>query len=118
VMIGREAYQNPWLLAELHRAVQSPSQAAPDRAAVLSAYADYVESQLARGERINAMVRPVLGLYHGLPGARAWRRYLSEGVTRPDASAALLLHSLRIVADTSSHGRDMHGQPGEQQALA
>lgn len=101
VMIGREAYQNPYLLAELHRDLYGDGAALPDRQVVVHAYADYVGRQLARGERLNSMVRPILGLYHALPGARSWRRYLSEGVTQPTAQARLLLDSLRIVTESA-----------------
>jgi tRNA-dihydrouridine synthase A len=100
VMIGREAYQNPYLLAELHRDLYGDNALLPERQAVVYAYADYVERQLAQGERLNTMVRPILGLYHALPGARSWRRYLSEGVTQPTAQAKLLLDSLRIVTES------------------
>jgi len=101
VMIGREAYQNPYLLAELHCDMHCDSEL-PDRQAVVHAYVEYVERQVARGERLNNMVRPILGLYHALPGARSWRRYLSEGVVRRQADAKLLLDSLRIVTDSAA----------------
>lgn len=102
VMIGREAYQNPYLLAELHRDLHKASAELPDRQAVVQAYTEYVERQLARGERLNNLIRPLLGLYHSLPGARSWRRYLSEGVTQPTARARLLLDSLRIVTGVAA----------------
>jgi tRNA-dihydrouridine synthase A len=110
VMIGREAYQNPYLLAQLHSDLHGDSTTLPDRQAIVRAYADYVERQLAQGERLNSMVRPVLGLYHALPGARSWRRYLSEGVVQPKAHVNLLLESLRIV--TEAPIRDMEPMPG------
>jgi tRNA-dihydrouridine synthase A len=110
VMIGREAYQNPYMLAELHRDLINGQGVLPDREAIVHAYAAYVEQQLARGERLNNMVRPILGLYHALPGARSWRRYLSEGVTQPTAQARLLLDSLRIV--TGSAARNVEAIQG------
>jgi tRNA-dihydrouridine synthase A len=102
VMIGREAYQNPYLLAQLHQQLYGQGEVLPDRAATVHAYADYVARQWAQGERMSNMVRPLLGLYHALPGARSWRRYLSEGVTQPQASPKLLLDSLRIVSATAA----------------
>lgn len=99
VMIGREAYQNPYLLAQLHQQLYGQGAALPGRAEVVHAYAEYVARQWQRGERMNNMVRPLLGLYHALPGARSWRRYLSEGVTQPQANPKLLLDSLRIVSE-------------------
>ena len=96
-MIGREAYQNPYLLAELHRALDD-QRWAPDRAEIVRAYSDYVARQLHAGERLNVMIRHVLGLYHGLPSARSWRRFLSEGVVRAPHAVNLLCDSLRIVS--------------------
>ncbi len=96
VMIGRETYQNPYLLAELHKHYYDINWF-PDRAHVVQAYGEYVATQLQAGERLNQMIRHVLGLYHGMPGARSWRRFLSEGVVRNPASVSLLSDSLRIV---------------------
>jgi tRNA-dihydrouridine synthase A len=101
VMIGREAYQNLYLLAELHSQYVDRSWL-PDRTEVLRAYSRYAIKQMQAGERQNLMVRHVLGLYHGLPGARSWRRFLSEGVVRSPHSTSLLLDSLRIVTEQAA----------------
>ncbi|MGE0188878.1 MAG: tRNA dihydrouridine(20/20a) synthase DusA [Steroidobacteraceae bacterium] len=101
VMIGREAYQNPYLLAELHRQ-HVASDWCPERSDVLRMYAGYVTRQMQVGERLNLMVRHVLGLYHGLSGARSWRRFLSEGVVRSPHSTSLLMDSLRIVTEQAA----------------
>ncbi|MGE0113694.1 MAG: tRNA dihydrouridine(20/20a) synthase DusA [Steroidobacteraceae bacterium] len=108
VMIGREAYQNPYLLAELHQCMAGDGSELPDRAAVLRAYGEYVERQLGRGERLSSMVRHVSGLYHALPGARSWRRFLSEGAAQPASGSRLLTDSLRIVTQpqVEMHGHD------------
>ncbi|MES1191413.1 MAG: tRNA dihydrouridine(20/20a) synthase DusA [Steroidobacter sp.] len=97
VMIGREAYNNPYLLAELHQYLECPHEPLPERHAIVLAYARYVSSQCMRGERPASMIKHVLGLYNGLPGARSWRRFLSENTHRIDATARLLEESLRIV---------------------
>ncbi len=97
VMIGREAYNNPYLLAEIHRALED-EQWVPDRAEIVRAYSDYVAQQFQSGERLNVMIKHVLGLYHGLPSARSWRRFLSEGVVRAPHAVNLLRDSLRIVS--------------------
>jgi tRNA-dihydrouridine synthase A len=96
VMIGREAYNKPYVLAELHRAFEDDKWV-PDRAEVVRAYSDYVAHQLQSGERLNVMIRHILGLYHGLPSARSWRRFLSEGVIQHPNEVNLLNQSLRIV---------------------
>lgn len=98
VMIGREAYHNPYLLALLHRAVCDPGHALPTRAGVVGEYALYMARQLAQGERLASMARHVLGLYSGQPRARSWRQFVSEQ-SRSRVSADFLLDSLRIVED-------------------
>lgn len=97
VMIGREAYQNPYLLALLHQALHDPEWS-PARESVVREYAAYVHARLLEGHRLRGMVRHIQGLYAGLPRVRSWRRYLSEQAGRPAANADLLLESLRIVA--------------------
>lgn len=97
VMIGREAYNNPYLLAHLHRRFIDPSWPLPAREAVIERYARYVRARLAEGHSLRAMLRPVQGLYAGLPNARAWRRFLSEQATHNAANADVLTDSLRIV---------------------
>ena len=93
VMIGREAYHNPWFLAELESAFGTGAPP-KERAAVVESMLAYVERELASGIRLHSITRHMLGLFAGQPGARAWRRYLSENVRRADASAALLLSAL------------------------
>ena len=94
-MLGRAAYDNPFLLAGIEAALHDTDT--PDRAAAIRAYADYVDARLATGVPLWRMTRHVLGLYRDLPGARAWRRTLSEGARRPGASGALLRQALRLV---------------------
>jgi len=90
VMLGRAAYHEPGLLGEVDRRVfgQATGDVAPE-AAVL-AYRPYVAEELARGTPFYAMARPMLGLFHGLPGARAWRRILTEDGVRPGAGLPVL----------------------------
>ena len=97
VMLGREAYGNPYLLAQLHQACIDANWTLPEREQVIERYADYVRARAAEGHRVRAMVRHVQGLYAGLPNVRSWRRFLSEQSARPAAAADLLLDALRIV---------------------
>ena len=97
VMLGREAYGNPYLLALLHRAFVDPQWTLPERDRVIERYADYVRARAAEGHRLRAMVKHVQGLYAGLPNVRSWRRFLSEQSAQPAANADLLLDALRIV---------------------
>ena len=95
VMLGRAAYDNPFLLAEIEAALHGT--ALPERAAAIEVYADYVDARLVEGVPLWRMTRHVLGLYRDMPGARAWRRTIAEGARRPGASGALLRQALRLV---------------------
>ncbi|MBY6203731.1 tRNA dihydrouridine(20/20a) synthase DusA [Halomonas denitrificans] len=78
VMLGRAAYQNPWILAELQQSID-PALAPADRPSVVTAMASYAaREQAARGVRLQSIGRHMLGLFHGQPGARGWRRGLSQ----------------------------------------
>lgn len=97
VMLGREAYGNPYLLAQLHQAIVDPEWTLPAREDVVERYTDYVRARVAEGHRLRTMVRHVHGLYAGLPHVRSWRRFLSEQSAQPAANADLLIDALRIV---------------------
>jgi tRNA-dihydrouridine synthase A len=90
VMIGREAYQNPWMLAGADREIFGDQAQGRTRREVLEAFAYYAERQMAEGVPLSAMTRHVLGLFNGRPGARAWRRHISENAHRPEAVPGLL----------------------------
>jgi tRNA-dihydrouridine synthase A len=83
VMLGRTAYHEPYRLAELEHALHGTPL--PERDDVLQRLRPYVEAHLARGDRLQHITRHILGLYQGLPGARAFRRVLSEQAHRADA---------------------------------
>ncbi|MCB1960013.1 MAG: tRNA dihydrouridine(20/20a) synthase DusA [Rhodocyclaceae bacterium] len=78
VMIGREAYHNPWLLAEADPRGWGAPAPAVSRRAVAEAMAVFAERQIGEGVPLKAITRHILGLYHGQPGARQWRRMLSD----------------------------------------
>lgn len=80
VMLGRAAYQTPWLLAGVDEAFfdAEPPASATSRPAVLMALRPYILGHLEQGGRLNNVTRHILGLYHGQPRARAFRRFLSE----------------------------------------
>ena len=91
VMIGRAAYRDPWLLATADREIFGDDRPLPTRREVVEAYIPYVERELATGVPLNAMTRHILGLYKGQPGARRWRRTISENAHRPGLDGRLLL---------------------------
>jgi tRNA-dihydrouridine synthase A len=89
VMLGRAAYQTPALLAHVDRDVFGDAAPPVTRANALMALRPAVAQHLAAGGRLHAVTRHILGLCHGLPGARGFRRLLSEKGIRPDAGLAL-----------------------------
>nr|WP_277905240.1 tRNA dihydrouridine(20/20a) synthase DusA [Pararhodospirillum photometricum] len=97
VMIGRAAYETPYILAEADQRVFGAETPVPDRAAIVRALIPYGEALVARGEPITRLTRHVLGLFHGVPGARGWRRVLSEEAFRPGTDARVLLAALAQV---------------------
>lgn len=98
VMIGREAYHNPWLLSEADALVFDDPRPAPTRRQVLEAFLPFVERELSRGIGLQHITRHILGLFQGQPGARAWRRYLSENAQRRSAGPEVILEAARHVA--------------------
>ena len=98
IMIGRQAYHEPYFLAELERRFLSGAPS-PDRRAVVSAMQEYIDEQLRRGERLGRITRHMLGLYAGQPGARAWRRTISENAHRPGSGAELLDTALDAIPE-------------------
>ncbi|HZP66844.1 MAG TPA: tRNA-dihydrouridine synthase, partial [Rudaea sp.] len=88
VMLGRAAYHDPYVLARVEAALFGTPL--PERHAVLERMAPYIADQLARSEALHHIARHLLGLYLGEPGARAFRRHLSEHMRRPGADFATL----------------------------
>jgi len=78
VMIGRAAYENPYWLTEVDSRFFGLRTSPPSRHQVVEAFLPYIEDQLRRGTPLHCMTRHILGLFQGVPGARAWRRTLSE----------------------------------------
>jgi tRNA-dihydrouridine synthase A len=97
VMIGRAAYHNPYLVAEAEEYVFGDAAPQRTRAEIVEALVPYAEAQLARGVALRAIARHALGLYHGAPGARAWRRILSDAALLQSAGPELFLRALREV---------------------
>jgi tRNA-dihydrouridine synthase A len=101
-MLGRAAYHTPYILAEVDRRLFGHRARPVQREEVLERLLPYVERHLARGGRLNNITRHILGLYHGQPGARAFRRHLSEHGVREGAGIGVLLQALAAVDGRSS----------------
>jgi tRNA-dihydrouridine synthase A len=98
VMLGREAYHRPFVLAELQQALQPSGGAPPTRTALIERMQHYAARELVKGGRLAPIVRHMLGLYTGEPGAREYRRTLSEGARAADAGAELLQRAIPAAA--------------------
>lgn len=100
VMIGRAIYHNPYLLSQVDRCFYGDFHPLPTRYEIIDAFLPYMEQQLARGIRLSAMTRHILGLFQGQPGARIWRRYLSENAHRSGAGTKTVREALQRVHQT------------------
>ena len=90
VMVGREAYQNPWSLARVDETLFDGLPDGKSRSDVLDRYKQYMESQLKNGVPLKRMARHLLGLFQGQPGARVWRRVLSDEAFRGGADLSAI----------------------------
>ncbi|RMG35275.1 MAG: tRNA dihydrouridine(20/20a) synthase DusA, partial [Gammaproteobacteria bacterium] len=99
VMMGRAVYHQPWLLAEADRRIFGIEQAPASRRTVVLGMREFVERELARGIPLHRLTRHMLGLFQGLPGARHWRRHLSEQANHPGAGWHTLLEAMERVRE-------------------
>jgi tRNA-dihydrouridine synthase A len=98
VMVGREAYSNPMLLSEVDRLIYGKAAATRTPQQVVMEMLPYIERQMRQGARFWHIARHMLGLFQGVPGARQWRRLLSEQGHFADAQPELLLRALAKLA--------------------
>lgn len=103
VMIGREAYQNPWMLSEVDSQLFASRSPAADRDEIIESLLPYIKAQIASGARLNHITRHILGLYQGVPGARKFRRHISENAYAREADINVLAEAFQLV-------KDAHGQ--------
>lgn len=99
VMVGREAYHNPWVLAQVDAQLYGTSTAVDDRKAIVEAFLPYVQQQLEQGIPLGHMTRHILGIFQGMAGARAWRRHISENAHKAGAGVALLREAMQMVRE-------------------
>jgi tRNA-dihydrouridine synthase A len=99
VMMGRAAYQEPWRLLAIDPMIYGQFAPHASPRAALEAYFPYVERELARGVRLHSITRHILGIFHGVPGARAFRRHLAINAVKPGADIAVLREALHQVMD-------------------
>jgi tRNA-dihydrouridine synthase A len=102
-MVGRAAYDDPFFLAAADREVFGDGDdevvSTPSRREVVEAMVPYTERAVAAGESLHHLARHMLGLFAGRPGARAWRRHLTEAARGPEAGPSVLLEAAALVPD-------------------
>ena len=97
VMLGRVAYHNPYLLAEIDRRYYASDSNMKTREQIVNDMLPYIAQELDNGARLNHVTRHMMGLFHGEPGGRLWRRYLSENATKPGAGIEVVEAALSNV---------------------
>jgi tRNA-dihydrouridine synthase A len=99
VMIGREAYNNPWILAQADSLIYGLQKTPASRHQIIESMIPYIEQELSAGTPINRITRHILGLFQGLPGAKKWRRMLSEEAHKAGADSSLILRAAAQVIE-------------------
>ncbi|MGR8997962.1 MAG: tRNA dihydrouridine(20/20a) synthase DusA [Gammaproteobacteria bacterium] len=96
VMMGREAYHNPYILAGVDKRFFGAISGPPSRHEIVALLIPYIQEQLKTEARLNSVSRHILGLFHGEPGARGWRRTISENVSKSGADENVILEALKF----------------------
>lgn len=97
VMMGREAYHNPYLLTEVDQLFYGTKNKRMSRLEIIEAMYPYIEKEIANGARLHSISRHLLGLFNGLPGAKKWRRYISENAPSADANVNVIKQALTFI---------------------
>jgi len=97
VMIGRAAYDNPYLFATVDQDIYGEKMTPPTMKEVVTGMLPYIDFWVNNGVKLNSMTRHLLHLFNGQPGARAWRRYLTEKASHPSAGAEVVEQALEFV---------------------
>ena len=112
-MLGRAAYHTPDLLGEVDRRIFGAAGADVAAFAAVERYRDYMASELARGTHLAAMTRHMLGLFHGVPGARAWRRVLTVDGVKSGAGLEVVDRALAEILRAQDERRARGLEAGE-----
>jgi len=102
VMLGRAAYQEPWRLLTVDPDIFGEPAPHATMKDAFEAMMPYIERELARGTRLHAITRHFVGAFHGVPGARAFRRHLAENGVKPGAGANVLCDAIALVEDRAT----------------
>ena len=97
VMVGREAYQNPYILAFVDNELYGANKPILSREQIIEQMLPYIETHLKNGGRLNHISRHMIGLFQGQSGSRAWRRYISENAHKPNAGMEVIIDALNAM---------------------
>lgn len=98
VMLGREPYANPYMLANVDAELFDDCHVIPDRLDILQAFYPYIEMQMGKGMPLSKVIRHIIGLFHGQPNGRLWRRYLSENSFKKGAGIEVIQQAAALVS--------------------
>ena len=99
VMIGRAAYHNPYMLAEADNLLYGDNKHIPTRQQILSEFLPYIDQQVKEGVKLTQISRHILGLFQGLPGARLYRRHISENANKPEANSQVIKDAAKFIQE-------------------
>lgn len=102
VMMGRMAYERPYVLAEVDQRLFGSTKPPRTRHEVMEAFLPYMVRRLEEGVTLHAMTRHILGLFHGMPGARAWRRHISENAYKKGADISVVTEALSKIQTSAT----------------
>jgi len=97
VMMGREAYHNPYILADIDQRFYQSNKKVLTRLEIIELLYPYIEKELAKGTRLHSISRHILGLFNGMPGAKKWRRYISENASPVGADVSVIQQALKLI---------------------
>ena len=95
-MIGRAIYQNPYFLTQIEKEIFN-TNVTPSREDIAKEILKYLEEEVKLGTKVNHVMRHTVGLYHGQPGSKDWKRYLSENMMAKDSDFQKAKHIMKIV---------------------
>ena len=98
VMMGREVYHNPYILADVDQRFYGAHESVLSRFEIIEKLFPYIQQELSKGTRLHSISRHILGIFNGRPGAKKWRRYISENAPRADADEAVIKQALELVS--------------------
>ena len=99
VMVGREVYDNPFVLSDIDELIYGEKSIELSRLKILNQYMLYMQSELDKGLPLKILAQHIFGLFNGLPGARAWRRYLSENIYTKGAGLEVINEAVKSVTE-------------------